>query len=270
MIDKCKIGTIGAGNMGGGLIAGLIAAGRVAAHRITAVDLRLEALEPLRALGVNTSDRLQDGIATCDLVIIGLKPQSAAPLLAEMDDHLSADQILVSIMAGVSTASIEAQLSTPIPVVRVMPQMSARLGEAASGICAGAGATAAHLDLVCALFDEVGSSVVVEESQMDAVTGLSGSGPAYIYTVIEAMADGGVKMGLARDVALRLAAQTALGAGRMVLDSGAHPAVLKDQITSPGGTTIAALQQLEEKGLRAALISAVEAATKRAAELGTS
>ena len=249
MIDKCKIGTIGAGNMGGGLIAGLIAAGRVAAHRITAVDLRLEALEPLRALGVNTSDRLQDGIATCDLVIIGLKPQSAAPLLAEMDDHLSADQILVSIMAGVSTASIEAQLSTPIPVVRVMPQMSARLGEAASGICAGAGATAAHLDLVCAL---------------------SGSGPAYIYTVIEAMADGGVKMGLARDVALRLAAQTALGAGRMVLDSGAHPAVLKDQITSPGGTTIAALQQLEEKGLRAALISAVEAATKRAAELGTS
>jgi pyrroline-5-carboxylate reductase len=270
MIEQCKIGIIGAGNMGGGLISGAIAAGRIAAAHITAVDLRLEALEPLRVLGVNTSDRLEDGILSQDLVIIGVKPQTAAKLLQNMDPHLNTDQVLVSIMAGVDTASIESHLSAAVPVVRVMPQMLARVGEAASGLCAGTHATTAHLDQVRALFDQVGSSVVVEESQMDAVTGLSGSGPAYVYTIIEALADGGVRMGLTRDIALRLAAQTVLGAARMVLDSGEHPAVLKDQITSPGGTTIAALHKLEEKGLRDALISAVQAATERAAELGSS
>ncbi len=270
MIEQCKIGIVGAGNMGGGLISGALAAGRLAANHITAVDVRLEALEPLRALGVNTSDQLADGILDRDLVIVGVKPQSAAKLLQSMDPHLNTNQVLVSIMAGVGTTTIESQLSSPVPVVRVMPQMLARGGEAASGVCAGAHTSAAHLDLVCALFDAVGSSVVVEENQMDAVTGLSGSGPAYVYTVIEALADGGVRMGLTRDVALRLAAQTVLGAARMVLDSGQHPAVLKDQIASPGGTTIAALHKLEEKGLRDALISAVQAATERAEELGSS
>jgi hypothetical protein len=144
-----------------------------------------------------------------------------------------------------------------------MPQTLAQLGAAASGVCGGRHATPAQVDLVRAIFDQVGSTVLVGEYQMDAVTGLSGSGPAYIYTVIEALADGGVRMGLSREVALKLAAQTALGAARMVLESGQHPAILRDQVASPGGTTIAGLHKLEEKGLRDALISAVQAATER-------
>jgi len=171
-------------------------------------------------------------------------------------------------MAGVSTATIESQWEAPIPVVRVMPQTLAQLGAAASGICGGRHATPAQVELVRALFDRVGSTALVAEYQMDAVTGLSGSGPAYIYTVLEALADGGVRVGLSREVALKLAAQTALGAARMVLESGQHPAVLRDQVTSPGGTTIAGLHKLEEKGLRDALISAVQAATERSAQLG--
>ena len=157
-----------------------------------------------------------------------------------------------------------------MPVVRVMPQMLVRVGAAASGVCAGQHVTEAQIELVRALFDEVGSTVVVSETQMDAVTGLSGSGPAYVYTVIEALAAGGVLMGLSREDALQLAAQTVLGAARMVIESGQHPAILKDQITSPGGTTIAGLHKLEEKGLRDALISAVQAATQRSVELGKS
>jgi pyrroline-5-carboxylate reductase len=171
-------------------------------------------------------------------------------------------------MAGVNTAAIESQLEAPVPVVRVMPQTLAQLGAAASGVCGGRHATPAQVDLVRAIFDQVGSTVLVGEYQMDAVTGLSGSGPAYIYTVIEALADGGVRMGLSREVALKLAAQTALGAARMVLESGQHPAILRDQVTSPGGTTIAGLHKLEEKGLRDALISAVQAATERSIQLG--
>ena len=171
-------------------------------------------------------------------------------------------------MAGTPTAQIEAQVETPVPVVRVMPQMLAAIGQAASALCGGRHAEPRHVDLVRSLFNLVGSTVVVTEEQMDAVTGLSGSGPAYVYTIIEALSDGGVRVGLPRDVAFTLAAQTVMGAARMTLESDLHPAALKEQITSPGGTTIAGLHKLEEKGLRDALISAVEAACQRSIELG--
>lgn len=151
-----------------------------------------------------------------------------------------------------------------------MPQTLVRLGAGATALCAGEHATDAHLAAARALFDIVGTTVLVTEAQMDAVTGLSGSGPAYAYLVIEALADGGVRAGLPRDVALRLAAQTVAGAGRMVLDTDTHPAALKDQVTSPGGTTIAGLTQLEEAGVRHAFIAAVDAATRRSRELGGS
>lgn len=268
MIDACRIGIIGGGNMGGALVCGLVAAGRIPPVQLTVADVRQEALLPLRGLGVQLTTQPADAIRQQQVVVIGVKPQHAAGVLQLLKQHLRADQVLVSIMAGVSTASIEAQLGSPFPVVRVMPQTLAQLGAAASGLCAGKHASPAQVELVRALFDQVGSTVVVAESQMDAVTGLSGSGPAYIYTVIEALADGGVRAGLARDVALRLAAQTALGAARMVLESGQHPAILRDQVTSPGGTTIAGLHKLEEKGLRDALISAVQAATERSVQLG--
>jgi pyrroline-5-carboxylate reductase len=268
MTEECKIGVIGAGNMGGALLSGLVAAGRLSPEQLTAADLREAVLQPLRELGVRTSTRAEDAILGQQVVVLGVKPQSAPALFQLVKRHLRPEQVLVSIMAGVSTAAIEAELGAPIPVVRVMPQTLAQLGAAASGVCGGRHATPAQVDLVRSIFDQVGSTVLVGEYQMDAVTGLSGSGPAYIYTVIEALADGGVRVGLSREVALKLAAQTALGAARMVLESGQHPALLRDQVTSPGGTTIAGLHKLEEKGLRDALISAVQAATERAIELG--
>jgi pyrroline-5-carboxylate reductase len=268
MTEECKIGVIGAGNMGGALLSGLVAAGRVSPAQLTAADLREAVLQPLRELGVRTSTRAEDAVLGQQVVVLGVKPQSAPALFQLVKQHLRPEQILVSIMAGVSTAAIEAELGAPVPVVRVMPQTLAQLGAAASGVCGGKYAAPAQVELVRAIFDQVGSTVLVGEYQMDAVTGLSGSGPAYIYTVIEALADGGVRVGLSREVALKLAAQTALGAARMVLESGQHPAFLRDQVTSPGGTTIAGLHKLEEKGLRDALISAVQAATERAIELG--
>ena len=270
MVENCKIGVLGAGNMGGALVAGLVRAGRIPPEHITAVDKFEPVLQPLRQLGVHTDVELSAAVRDMDVVVIGLKPQDGVPLLGELASLLSSDQVLVSIMAGVDTAQLEEQLNGPCPVVRVMPQTLARLGGAASGACPGRHATQKHLDLVRAIFDQVGSTVVVKESQMDAVTGLSGSGPAYVYTVIEALTDGGVRVGLPRDVARTLAAQTVLGAAAMVLESGLHPAELRDQVTSPGGTTIAGLHALEDKGLRAALMDAVRAAAERSAELGAS
>lgn len=256
--------------MGSALIAGLVATGRVPAAHITAVDLQPGALETLGAAGVRTSTDPGAAVDGQDVVVLAVKPQVAAQVLQQIGRLMAAEQCLLSIVAGVGTATIEAHMTAAVPVVRAMPQTLARLGAGASAVCGGRHASEASLALVCALLDEVGSTVMVAESQMDAVTGLSGSGPAYAYTVIEALTDGGVRVGLPRAVALKLAAQTMLGAARMVLESGAHPAVLRDQVTSPGGTTIAGLHKLEEKGLRDALISAVQAATERARELGAS
>ena len=269
MIENTNIGVIGSGNMGGALISGLLKMGCDPAT-ITAVDLRAEVLEPLGAKGVKTSSDLPAAVRGQDAVVVAVKPQSATPLLARIADELAGNQVVVSIMAGVKTATIEAAFDTEIPVVRVMPQTLVSEGVAASALCAGAFASAEHLTMVAAIFDAVGITVTVDEAQMDAVTGLSGSGPAYVYTIIEALADGGVRMGLSRDVALKLSAHTVLGAAHLVCTSGKHPAILKEQVTSPGGTTIVGLHKLEEKGIRDALLSAVAAAAERSAELGSS
>lgn len=268
MIKKSKLGFVGAGNMGKALIEGLL--GQLSPEQITAVDLRPEALESLASLGVHTSVNATDAVNGQDLVILGLKPQIAAVVLKDLAVHLDKNQTVVSMMAGVSTARIEELLPRDTPVVRVMPQTLVRLRAAACALCAGRSVAVEQMALVRSLFDLVGTTVEVSENQMDAVTGLSGSGPAWAYVVIEALTDGGVRAGLPRDVALQLAAQTLIGAGRLVLESGEHPAVLKDQVTSPGGTTAAGLHKLEEKGLRDALISAVQAAAERSAALGQS
>ncbi|MBQ43823.1 MAG: pyrroline-5-carboxylate reductase [Gemmatimonadetes bacterium] len=268
MIEELRIGLVGCGNMGGALVAGILDRGNARPSQFTVVDVREAALDPLARLGVRTSQETRDAVADQDIVILGVKPQSAPEVLALVGRLLQPSQVLVSIMAGVSTARIEKEMGSPVPVVRVMPQILARLGAAASAVCLGRHADADQARMVCDLFDQVGTTVLVEEAQMDAVTGLSGSGPAYVYTIIEALSDGGVRVGLPRDVALKLAAQTVMGAARMVLESDQHPVVLRDQVTSPGGTTIAGLHALEAKGLRDALISAVQAATERSVELG--
>ena len=256
--------------MGSSLVTGLVDGGRVAASHITAVDVRIEALQPLAARGLRTSTDLAEAIRDQDVVILAIKPQIVSDVLEGLASHLQAHQLVISIMAGVSTTSLEDSIGTSIALVRAMPQITARLGAAATGICLGRHATANHEALARELFDEVGMAVVVEEQLMDAVTGLSGSGPAYVYTIIEALAEGGVRVGLSKQVALKLATQTALGAARMALDSEESPAALRDQVTSPGGTTLAGLEALAKAGLEGALISAVEAATKRSVELGQS
>ena len=263
----CSVGIVGAGNMGGSLLHGLLDAG-VDPTRLTAVDQRLDILEPLAARGVVTGSELALACDARDIVVVGVKPQSAPGVLGALAEHLRDGQPIVSIMAGVTTDRIVEMIGTDQPVVRVMPQTLVRLRAGATAVASGQHATAEHVRMVVDLFARVGSSVEVAESLIDAVTGLSGSGPAYVYTVIEALADGGVKAGLPRETALQLAAQTVAGAGRMVLETGEHPAALRDQVTSPGGTTIAGLAQLEAAGVRHAFIAAVEAATQRSQELG--
>ena len=268
MIEKSKLGFVGTGNMGRALIEGLV--GQLPVGRITAADIRPEALAGLSALGVHTSTDAADAVRGQDLVVLVLKPQVAAPVLKALAAHFSTQQVVVSLMAGVSTARLEELLPAQMPVVRVMPQTLVKVRGAACALCTGRAASAEQVAQVRSLFDLVGTTVEVAESLMDAVTGLSGSGPAWAYTVVEALTDGGVRAGLPRETALTLAAQTLLGAARLVLESGEHPAVLRDQVTSPGGTTAAGLHKLEEKGLRDALISAVLAAAERSAELGQS
>ena len=202
-----------------------------------------------------------------DCIFLAVKPQQMSTVLHGLREHLTARQLVISIAAGVTLQSIASVLGSGPRLVRVMPNTPCLVGQGASAYCLGSSANAADGELVAKLLESVGRVFKVPESQLDAVTGLSGSGPAFVYQVIEALSDGGVRMGLARDVATQLAAQTVRGAAEMVLVTGEHPAVLKDQVTSPGGTTIAGLQALEAGGLRAALMAAVEAATLRSIEL---
>lgn len=266
LVSEPHTAVIGAGNLGGCLLNGWLAAG-VDAGRLRAVDLRQDLLAPLAARGVATSTDLSLA-AGADVVVAAIKPQVAAAVLPSLAAHLGAEQVLVSVIAGLTTTAIESHLPPSQPVLRVMPQTLVRLGAGATAVCAGHHASESMVTMVRALFAKVGTTVEVSEAQMDAVTGLSGSGPAYVYTVIEALIDGGVRVGLPRDVARLLAAQTVAGAARMVLEGEEHPGTLRDQVTSPGGTTIAGLAALEEAGLRHALIAAVVAATARAQELG--
>jgi pyrroline-5-carboxylate reductase len=264
-----RIGMLGAGNMAGALIRGLLASKSVTPEQIVASDVRADHLKELSTkYGIKTFSDNRQLAAVSNLVVLAVKPQVIDRVLDQMADAFGPDTLLVSIAAGVPIRSLEARLPAHVRVVRAMPNTPAIALAGATGIAAGSRATQEDVDVTQALFAAIGRSVVLDETLIDAVTGLSGSGPAYVMVMIEAMADGGVKVGLHRDTALLLAAQTVYGSAKLLLETGEHPGRLKDMVTSPGGTAIAGLHTLETGGIRRTLIDAVEAATRRAVELG--
>jgi pyrroline-5-carboxylate reductase len=263
-----KIGFIGGGNMAEALIRGMLAAS-FSAERIWVAEPRAERREWLDE-HYGFAARAENGevARACDVLILSIKPQMINTVMPEISEYFDDKKLLISILAGVSTQTLESFLPGAPRVVRVMPNTPALVGEGAAGLCGGRHAREGDLTAAQQLLESVGVARVVTEKEMDAVTGLSGSGPAYVYTLIEALADGAVRQGLARDDALALASQTVLGAARMVLETGEHPAVLRDRVCSPGGTTIAGVAALEEGNFRATLMNAVGQATQRSQELG--
>lgn len=267
-IDR-TIGFVGAGNMASALIRGLLASAAWPKESILASDVDESRLEHLAAeTGVRTTTDNALVAGQSDVVVIAVKPQVVDRVLAALADHLRPETLVVSIAAGVSIEVLEGRLPSHARVVRTMPNTPAIAGAGATAIARGTHATSEDIATAKAIFSQVGRVVVLDETLLDAVTGLSGSGPAYIMLIIEALADGGVKMGLHRDTALLLAAQTVYGSAKLLLETGEHPGRLKDMVTSPGGTAIAGLHTLESGALRRTLIDAVESATLRARELG--
>jgi pyrroline-5-carboxylate reductase len=266
-----RVGFLGAGRMASALARGWIAAGLTTAERVLASDPSAAARDAfadggsLRAVSANP-----EVVAHGDLLVLAVKPQSIKALLVEIRPLVADRHLIVSIAAGVSLKQLADGLGARRRLVRVMPNTPCLVGASASAYTPGEGATAEDAALVDRLLKAVGVAFRVPENLLDAVTGLSGSGPAFVYLMIEALSDGGVRVGLPRDAATALAAQTVFGAAKMVLETGLHPGVLKDQVASPGGTTIAGLHALERGGVRGAIMDAVEAATRRATELGKS
>jgi pyrroline-5-carboxylate reductase len=261
-------GFIGAGRMATALIRGMLRSGTATPAAIIASD----PLESARTLletetGVTVVESNVRVAHKSEVLVLAVKPQSMPHVLEHLRHAVTPEHLVISIAAGVDLATLEAGLGPGRRLARVMPNTPALIGAGASAYCLGPGAGVEDQALVLACLKSVGHAVPVPESLLDAVTGLSGSGPAFVFVLIEALSDGGVKVGLPREVATALAAHTVLGAARMVLETGTHPGVLKDQVASPGGTTIAGLHALERGGLRAALIDAVEAATRRSTEL---
>ncbi len=270
VLEGLRIGFVGGGAMAEALLAGLVAAG-LAPDRLLASDPVAARREALAArFGVRASDRNADVVAGSDVVVLAVKPALVGTVLGELSSGAAATQPLwVSIAAGVSLASLASALPDGARIVRAMPNTPALVRASATAFVPGAACTADDRVRVRALFETVGSTwEAPAEALLDAVTGLSGSGPAYVFVFLEALSDAGVRAGLPRDAATLLATQTVLGAARLALETGRHPAALKDEVTSPGGTTIAGLERLEAGGLRAAVYEAVAAATARSKELG--
>lgn len=263
-----KIGFIGAGNMAQALLAGLLRGGAPAAS-IRVVDPEPTQREKVRATyGVSHLDDAPTLAEWADVIILAVKPQAAVPVLQSVAAVLTADKLLISVCAGVSLTTLTSHGGSATRYVRAMPNTPALVGEGATAIAMGRGATETDVHFAEQMFGSVGQCTTVPESYLDAVTGLSGSGPAFVMLMIEGLADGGVRAGLPRPIALKLATQTVLGSAKLVRETKEHPGVLKDQVTSPGGTTIEGVATLERGGLRGLLIDAVTAAAKRAAELG--
>ncbi|MCP4264953.1 MAG: pyrroline-5-carboxylate reductase [Candidatus Brocadiaceae bacterium] len=266
---KERIGFIGGGKMAEALIKGVLRAKLGSADKIIVSDVdkkRCQILE--EETGIKTTRENDKVISGADIIILAIKPNVMGKILEELKNSITSGHLVVSIAAGIPLNFIESLLNEGCRAIRVMPNTPCLVGETAAAYALGKNATLNDGELVGQILDAVGKSFLLDEKQLDAVTGLSGSGPAFIYMVIEALTDGGVKMGLPRDVSTQLAAQTAFGAAKMVLEAGMHIGELKDSVTSPGGTTIEGLHALEKGGVRDALINAVEVATKKSKRLG--
>ena len=262
------IAIIGAGNMGTSLLRGILNAKLAPHDKIIASGTHSAKLEKLGSKWkINYTLDNVEAARFADIVMPCVKPYTIGKVLDEIQSALREDQMLISIAAGVTIDSILHRTGKNNPIVRAMPNIASTVDEGATAVSFGRFVTEEEQRIAIAIFEAVGEVVVVEESQLDAVTGLSGSGPAYIYMVIEALIDGGVKMGLARDVARKLAVQTVLGSAKLVKESNLHPAILRDQVTTPGGTAINAVHELESHGLRSMLINAIETAKERSKEL---
>ena len=267
MYDK-ELGLIGVGNMGTALLKGVLSSNTIEKEKIVIYDVREDVIKNrIQEFNVKAVSSNTELVQQVKFIIIAVKPQNIDSVLEEIGPKLSEDQILISIAAGVTLDYIKKYISKNIGLIRVMPNTPALVGEGASAIAHNKNITENDLNYVKKILNSVGKVVELEEKHIDAVTGLSGSGPAYVFVMIEALADGGVKMGLPRNIALKLAAQTVLGSAKMVMETGMHPGELKDMVASPGGTTITALHEIEKGKLRATLISAVEAATLKSKSL---
>jgi len=263
-----KIGIIGLGRMGKCLLSGLLQTPDFQKKQLYFTTKHEETgRKAAEVLGINRCRDNEELVRQCDTVVLAVKPQNAEDVLAKVGKHLSATQTLISIVASVPIAQIEAKLEKGVPVIRAMPNTPAFVRAAITAMCLGTAATEKDWHRAVAIFQTVGRTVRVDEKHMDAVTGLSGCGPAYLYVVLESLTDAGIKVGLPRELATELSAQTVLGAAKMLLETGRHPAALKDEVTTPAGCTIDGLMELEEGKLRVTLIKAVVQATKRAGVL---
>ena len=265
MVASKQVFIIGAGNMGASLARGLAISEE---FKVRIFDVHTDRTQPLcERVPVEVMHDLARGVLGCDAVALCVKPQDLSAVAQALAGNIPADCLVVSILAGVTIADVALALKFHGGIVRAMPNIAATIGAAATGMAGNEECTSAQKDLAMAIFGCIGETDWIKESLLDAVTGLSGSGPAYIYMVIEALTDGGVKMGIPRAIAAKLATQTVFGAAKLVQETKLHPAILREQVTTPGGTTINAIHELEDRGLRAMLISAVETATQRAAYL---
>ena len=270
MLKDKKISIIGTGNMGEALVSGLISSKSTSPEHIICTDVRDDKIKSVKdKYGVVTMKNNIEAVEASEIVIYAVKPQIIASVLRETASCLDMSKLIISIAAGVPLVAIESCLKKELRLIRVMPNIAAFVKESASVLAAGQNATKDDVKLAMAIFDSMGKSIFIEENiLMDAITGLSGSGPAYIFLIVDALADAGVKVGLSREDALALSNQTVLGAAKLLIETKEHPGRLKDMVTSPGGTAIAGIHTLEKGGLRTTLINAVEVATKRSKELG--
>lgn len=266
-MDK-KIAFLGGGNMAEALIKGMLSADVAKSRQMFVTDASPARLEYLKKFNIVFAKSNIEAVREAEIVLLCVKPQVMDGVLAEIADAAGPSKLVISIAAGITITRLETALTSGPRVIRVMPNTPALVLAGAAGLAKGTRATDGDMALALEIFSAVGKAVVVEEKLMDAVTGLSGSGPAYVFTLIEALSDAGVKVGIPRPLALELAVQTVYGSAKMVLETKEHPAKLRDMVTSPGGTTIAGMHELEKGKFRAVLMNAVEAATKRSIELG--
>lgn len=267
-LEGKTLAIIGAGKLGEAILAGAIQAEAIAPERVVVTARRGERAEAVaQRYGCRAASTNAEAAKDADVILLAVKPFTVHDVCVEIRDHVEGDQVVISVAAGVPTSSMERALARQVPVVRAMPNTPALCNAAMTALCPGKHAGEADLEAAAAVFRSVGRCVTVEEKHMDAVTGLSASGPAFLYVIIESMAEAGVKIGLPRDVATELAAQTTLGAAKMVLETGEHPAKLKDLVTTPAGCTVDGLLELEAGGVRVTLIKAIVEAARRAGEL---